>query len=247
MVGTPRHKCATSGIHTSFASGVDTGAVYIYDGMLRVPNSVGAHPDAFIQAKVYSESGIDRTDSDDFITLYFSNSGLYGQILESSGRIYSNHDGEIFLEASGQDPAEQSYSIHRPFIKQITGQFVFGTPETGIFRLFASGEGPLSSGSMNLYNQADTSAIVYNNLGLYASSSLGSISGVFEGSGLTLYSSGVLGRSIIKGKQNVKSLLYKSNQRARRGSISRPAPLVSISETHTETRLVDMELSMILQ
>ena len=193
-VGVPAHMCATSGDHSSFASGVNTGAVYISDGMLREPNSTLPNPDASIFATVYANSGIDRSDPNgDYISLHFTNSGVYDYIFESSGRLYTNEDGEIFLEASGQDPADRSFTAHRPLIQEITGKYVHGTPEKGLLRLFASGQGPIASGSLPLYNQAKDSAIVYNNLGLYASASLGSVSGVFEGSGLTLYSSGVLG------------------------------------------------------
>ena len=193
-VGVPAHMCATSGDHSSFASGVNTGAVYISDGMLREPNSTLPNPDASIFATVYANSGIDRSDpSGDYISLHFTNSGVYDYIFESNGRLYTNEDGEIFLEASGQDPADRSFTAHRPLIQEITGKYVHGTPEKGLLRLFASGQGPMTSGSLPLYNQAKDSAIVYNNLGLYASASLGSVSGVFEGSGLTLYSSGVLG------------------------------------------------------
>ena len=192
-VGAPNHKCATSGDHSSFASGIDTGAVYISDGMLRVPLSTLPHPDASMFAITYSNSGINRADPNgDYISLHFTNASGYDYIFESSGRLYSNEYGEIFLEASGQDPADRSFSAHRPLIQEITGKYVFGTPEKGLMRLFASGQGPITSGSIPLYNQAQDSAIVYNNLGLYASSVRGSVSGVFEGSGLSLYSSGVL-------------------------------------------------------
>lgn len=193
-VGAPAHMCATSGDHSSFASGVNTGAVYISDGMLRKPSSTLPSPDASIFATVYANSGIDRSDPNgDYISLHFTNNGVYDHIFKSSGRLYTNEDGEIFLEASGRDPADRSFTAHRPLIQEITGKYVHGTPENNSIRLFASGQGPMVSGSLPLYNQAKGSAIVYNNLGLYASASTGSISGVFEGSGLTLYSSGVLG------------------------------------------------------
>ena len=59
-------------------------------------------------------------------------------------------------------------------------------PETGLLRLYNSGRGELASGSMPLFNQADSGAMVYNNLGMYASAALGSVSGAFSGSGLSL-------------------------------------------------------------
>ena len=194
IAGAPAHMCATSGDHSSFASGINTGAVYISDGMLRFPTSTLPNPNASIFATVYSDSGIDRSDANgDYISLYFTNSGVYDSIFESSARLYTNEEGAIFLEVSGQDPSDRSFTAHRPLIQEITGKYARGNPEKGLMRLFASGQGPIASGSLPLYNQAKNSAIVYNNLGLYASSSLGSASGVFAGSGLTLYSSGVLG------------------------------------------------------
>ena len=39
---------------------------------------------------------------------------------------------------------------------------------------------------MNLFNPADSGAIVYNNVGMYTSAVLGSVSGAFSGSGLSL-------------------------------------------------------------
>ena len=53
----------------------------------------------------FANSGIDRSDPNgDYISLHFTNSGVYDYIFESSGRLYTNEDGEIFLEASVKIP-----------------------------------------------------------------------------------------------------------------------------------------------
>lgn len=187
-VGAPNHMFATSGNHDSFDADIDTGSVYISDAILREPSSTLPDPEASMFAIVYGNSGINRAiDSDDYISLYFTNSGVYDYNFESSGTLYSNENGEIFLEASGYDPATRSFSAHRPLIQEITGKSLVGELNTGVLHLFASGQGPLSSGKMPLYNQGNNSAVVYNNLGLYATSMDGSVSGVFAGSGLNIH------------------------------------------------------------
>lgn len=188
-VGVPNHQYATSGNHTSFdhGSGVKAGAVYQLDAILRKPEDSVANTGIFIQSKVYGDSGINRTDNVNYLSLNFSNSGQYDKIHRTSGILYTNNEGELFLEASGEDPSSRGFITHRPFIKEITGRYVFGTPTTGVMRLFASGQGPLDSGSMNLFNIADSGAIVYNNVGMYTSAVLGSVSGTFSGSGLNLF------------------------------------------------------------
>ena len=188
-VGVPNHQYATSGNHTSFdhGSGVKAGAVYQLDAILRKPEDSVANTGIFIQSKVYGNSGINRTDNIDYLSLNFSNNGQYDKIHRTSGILYTNNEGELFLEASGEDPSSRGFITHRPFIKEITGKYVFGTPVTGLMSLFASGQGPLASGSMNLFNAADSGAIVYNNVGMYTSAVLGSASGAFSGSGLSLF------------------------------------------------------------
>ena len=203
-VGSPRHKFATSGNHTSFTMRTDTGAAYVFDGVLRRPEDSTASTGTFIQAKLYSNSGIDRseTDSTDFVSLEVHNSGGLNMIHEATGIVYSNEYGEIFLEASGQDLNDRSFSAHRPFIKEITGLFEHGVETTGLFRLFTEGQGPVDSGSMNLfvknadgivYNRLDEMQEGINYLGLYANApAVPQVSGAFSGSGLSLYTSGVL-------------------------------------------------------
>ena len=192
-IGVPNHQYGTSGNHISFnhGSGINAGAVYQYDVILRKPEDSVANSGITLEAKVYGSSGIDRSRDDgiapyNYVPLNFSNSGQYSKTHQNSGLIYSNNEGEIFLEVSGQDPSSRGFITHRPFIQQITGKYFFGVPETGLLRLYNSGRGELASGSMPLFNQADSGAMVYNNLGMYASAALGSVSGAFSGSGLSL-------------------------------------------------------------
>ena len=191
--GVPNHQFATSGDHISFnhGSGENAGAVYQYDVVLRKPEDSVANTGITLEAKVYGNSGIDRSRDDgiapyNYISLNFANSGEYSKLHQNSGIIYSNNEGEIFLEVSGQDPSSRGFITHRPFIQQITGKYVFGVPDTGLLRLYTAGQGIINSGSMNLFNPADSGAIVYNNVGMYTSAVLGSVSGAFSGSGLSL-------------------------------------------------------------
>lgn len=186
-IGSPHHKCATSGNHSSFASGIDAGAIYTFDGILRRPETSTANSGTFIDAKVYGDSGINRSNiNDSFVSLKVINNNIFNSLYEATGLVYSNNDGEIFLEASGQDLSERGFITHRPFIKEITGKYLFGTPMEKYLRLYTEGHGVKINESMNLFNAADNSAIVYNNLGLYTSAILGFASGV--PSGLTLFS-----------------------------------------------------------
>ena len=194
VAGAPRHQFATSGNHISSDgnSGINFGAVYVADATLRRPEVSTADSGITLEAKVFADSGINRADPNqtDFIHLNFSNSGVaygeYSKQHENSGIIYSNKDGEIFLEVSGRDPSAYGYSTHRPYISEITGNYVFGIPETGLLRLYTSGLGPQTSGSMNLFVEKSEGRVLNSGLGLYANAPpVESVSGI--PSGLPLY------------------------------------------------------------
>ena len=158
-VGTPHHKFATSGNHITDQPLIDAGAAYAYDIVLRERQASKADPDTFIDARVFG-SGIGD------VRLVFSNGNEYNKKYEASGMIYANPQGEIFLEASGQDPTLKGFIKHRPFIELVKGSYFFGTPVDEAFRLFIEGQPPVISGDMNLFMNCE-SGNVYNTLGLY--------------------------------------------------------------------------------
>jgi len=159
VVGTPHHKFATSGNHISAQPLEDAGAAYSYDIVLREREPSKADPNTFIKANVFGQ-GVQNVE------LIFSNGSVYNKRYQASGVIYTNNQGEIFLEASGKDPTLKGFIKHRPFIESVVGGYLFGTPVTEPFRLFIEGQPPVSSGAMNLFTDSQ-SGIVYNTLGLY--------------------------------------------------------------------------------
>ena len=178
IAGVPYHKFG-SGISDQIFD--NAGAVYIYDGMLRrMPYSI-MNENNFIQAKVF---GFTDPSGNPNIRLSFSNDEA-NKVYATSGIIFTTRNGEIFLEASGQDFTDKMYIRHRPYITSINGEFVFGEHVDNVFTLFTDGQPALSSGKMNLFSNAPDRETVYNNLGLYQSAVLGIASGV--PSGLFLY------------------------------------------------------------
>lgn len=160
---------------------LNAGTSYIYDGILRKmpPSTVGSG--GFIHAKVFGDTD---SSGNPYIRLGFTND-IPNMEYFATGIVYSNNQGEIFLEASGQDVTEKSYIRHRPFIQFINGQYVFGTGVNNSLTIFVDGKPFDVSGNMSLFSNAANSAIVYNQLGLYQSAILDFASGV--PSGLSLY------------------------------------------------------------
>lgn len=178
IVGTPMHKF---GIDSSGAMISNGGAAYIYDGILRYEQDITLDSNNFIQARVF---GAVDSSGNPSLNLNFANDEA-NKVYETSGIIYSNSNGDIFLEASGQDLTNRIYIRHRPYITDIFGEYLFGTELPRIMPLFVNGEPNLNSGIFNLFSSVPNSAIVYNELGLYQSAILDFASGV--PSGLSLY------------------------------------------------------------
>lgn len=198
IIGTPIHKFGNNSSEEIIENG---GTVYIYDGVLRRMPYSNIDENSFIQARVFGFTDISGYPS---VRLGFFNDPANTNY-SSSGLIYSNINGDIFLEVSGQDTTNKTYIIHRPFIESINGSYIFGDPLDNGINLFIDGEPQTSSGNMNLFSSVPDSAIVYNELGLYESAILGIASGIPSGlslftnspdpieisdSGLMLYASG---------------------------------------------------------
>jgi hypothetical protein len=184
-IGSPYHDWPTSGNHPT--SGLaDAGSAYTFDCMLRqqipaIPNSGGwidAH--VFGHKKLHSET--DRLD-----TRVYQNTSGNPEEYSVSGIIFSNQNGDIFLEVSGFDPSRKGFVAHRPYVKEVDLKILFGTPENGSMNLVASGRPVLESGNMNLSMLGADRANVYNSLGLnnFGVSGIASADGIDQ-SGLFL-------------------------------------------------------------
>jgi hypothetical protein len=201
-IGSPYHKYAISGNHISSQPLDNAGASYVLDIMLRDQPASIPSPDSFINARLFGDTPV---SGQPVINLNFKNNNDNNLMYFSSGIIYSNNEGEIFLEASGQDPATKGFIQHRPYIVAIDGQYIYGTPIKQGLRLNITGK-VNNDGKMNMYTNVDDSAFVYNTIGMYTSSITGFASGVPSGlylftkspnptaisnSGLTLFASGI--------------------------------------------------------
>ena len=182
-VGAPNHKFATSGDHDSFQPMLDAGASYTYDAMLRgQPPAMGSSGN-WINARVFGAA------SGNNLALKFSQNATGDPIeYQVSGLIFSNSEGEIFLEASGQDTEIKGFIQHRCYIELVHGEPIDGTGINNSLNLCTSGQIPVASSTMNLHTLAPDSAYVYNNMNLYVSSVVGIASGaVPSGLSLVLY------------------------------------------------------------
>ncbi len=85
---------------------------------------------------------------------------------ETSGLIFSNENGNIFLEASGIDLATHGFIAHRPFVESVIGMVADTTLIDDYIRLVTDGKPHDASGKVNLSILGADSAIVYNTLNL---------------------------------------------------------------------------------
>ena len=202
VVGSPSHQYATSGNHITAQPLYDAGASYILDVMLREQPASGPSKDSFLNARVFGET---FTSGNPIINISFKNNNDNNKLYFASGIIYSNNQGEIFLEASGQDTVTKGFIQHRPYIFAIDGQYVYGTAINQGMILTNFGKVDVDN-NMNMYTNVDDNAFVYNNLGMYTSSITDFASGIPSGlylftncpdptvlsnSGLTLFASGI--------------------------------------------------------
>lgn len=158
--GTINHSYDSSGINLR----QHAGATYVYDVMLREQSPSISSPLAYIDSRIFGERDNNRQPE---IRLIIQNSGQNSVNYYTSGIIYADSNGQIFIEASGQDPINKGFIAHRPYIVSIDGKYAYGTPNSGNLGLFISGKGGDISGNMYLFNKVDNNAFVYNNIGLY--------------------------------------------------------------------------------
>ena len=155
------------------------GAAYTYDLILRKQPPALADSGAFINAKLFAESGTPKLHEEIFLNI--TNSGLNHEYYENTGIIFSNSDGEIFLEVSGQDKSYYQYINHRPYIAAVYGSMLAGTKISNGFRLFVEGRPNETSGNMNMSLLGSGMADVYNDVGLVTFGATGFASGVPSG------------------------------------------------------------------
>jgi hypothetical protein len=173
-VGVPDHKFANSEDSILYKA----GAAYTYDLILRNQGFISNNNSNWINAKVFG-NGYDS------IILNINNENQLNKTFISSGIIFTDQYGEIFIEISGQDSQKNSFISNRPFISKIEGAAILGFANNKELFLHSIGNNLESSGSLNLFNNASNTAIVYNNLGLYEYGVIDIVSGV--PSGLFLY------------------------------------------------------------
>jgi hypothetical protein len=170
VFGAPNHVWPTSGNHPT--SGVDNaGSAYTFDAMLRgqtpsIPNSGG-----WIEANVFS-SPVDKLTA----RVYQNVSGD-SETYKVSGILFSNNQGEIFLEVSGFDPATKGFIAHRPYVDRVELELFHPDVESSTLNLIASGSQVPVSGDMNLVIVGPDSDIVYNTVNLYQFGTSGFSSG----------------------------------------------------------------------
>lgn len=202
IVGSPNHDFPTSGTHIT-GTLENAGAAYIYDAMLREQEPKIPNSGSWMRANIfgYIPSGLYPVQ----LTVYQNTQG--DQITYStSGQIYANNLGSIFLEASGFDPARKGFIAHRPYVEMVIGELL-ELPKSGILNLYMDGH--LSTNkNLNLYLDTENSAFVYNNMNLYTKS--WNVEQI--GSGNTPFSLVSMGNSGISGGMNLYVDSWHQNQ-----------------------------------
>jgi hypothetical protein len=192
IAGSPNHDWPTSGDHPTKGLN-NAGAAYTFDCVLRqqipsIQNS-GGWIDAHVFGNKQESGSTDRVG----VRVYQNSSGNSLEYVVS-GIVFSNKNGDIFLEASGFDPSTKGFVAHRPYIDNIKFELFPGTEINNSFNLITSGRPVSMSGDMNLSLLGSDQANVYNTLGLY---NFG-VSGIASGenpSGLSLFISAPSGQS----------------------------------------------------
>lgn len=179
VAGAPFHDWPASGNHTS--SGIaDAGAAYTFDAMLRGQPPVFPSGGGWIQAHVFGNKK--SSTSDDRVEIYVEQPAN-GDVLtyETGGIIFSNSNGDIFLEVSGFDASSAGFIAQRPYVEKITFQIIDGSGFNDSMTLNIAGEPVPVSGDMNLSLLGADQANVYNNIEMNVFGVTGYASGVPSG------------------------------------------------------------------
>lgn len=199
VAGAPMHDYATSGNHTTGTLS-NAGAAFVYDAMIREQASIIPNSGSWIDAKVFGAS-----NNNEVSTRVYQNVSGSPVSFDIQGLVFTNNDGEIYLEASGFDPAIQGFIAHRPKIEFINALLEDGTNVNDFVNMFISGAPPSDAKQINLILAGADSAMVYNNLNLTTTSwnygsgspplnmSILGTSGVWLSGGLNIVTSGIGG------------------------------------------------------
>ena len=195
VVGAPQHNYPSSGNHYTGVLN-NAGAAFVYDAMLREQASVIPNSQSWLDAKVFGAQNNDNLK----IRVYQNASGdpLSYNV---QGLVFTNNDGELYLEASGFDPAPRGFITHRPRVSSVTATLENGTNSNASLGLLISGAAPIENKQINLSIIGPDKDIVYNNMNLYTTS-------WYEGSGwppLNLVTVGASGVSFSGGMNIVTS------------------------------------------
>ena len=157
-VGSHRH---TFGIDNNDTQESGAGAAYAYDAMLRNQPPSTFSQESWLKASVF---GLNRELDEVNIEVNQLGDFKSREEIIAKGLIYSDSKGQIFLEASGQDPRELGFIVQRPYIERVEGEIVHGTPVENTFSL-TSYTDPFDFGdNLNLFMLGQESDIVYNTL-----------------------------------------------------------------------------------
>ena len=136
--GAPRHDYATSGNHIT-PTYSDAGSVYTFDAMLREQIPSIPNAENYIDAQVF---GLKPAQKNAMVTNKIYQNTQGDPISYSvSGLIYTNENGDIFLEVSGYDPSPKGFVAHRPFVESIIGDVIEGTGISNNLNLITQGRG----------------------------------------------------------------------------------------------------------
>jgi hypothetical protein len=200
IAGSPNHNYPTSGTHLT-GKLENAGAAYIYDAMLREQEPKIPSEENWIKAQIFGNNDPLNNLS---IVVYQNKTGDQISYLVT-GVVNTNKNGDIFLEASGFDPASKGFIAHRPYVEYVVGNSISGTPTNVSMPLFMVTDPVKNSGNMNLYIDGPDSSFVYNNMNLLLkawnsgenSLNLNSIgtSGIYLNQSLTLFMESGIGLS----------------------------------------------------
>ena len=166
VAGAPKHDYGMFGEPSG-----DAGAVYTNDLMLREQIPAIPNTGSWIDAKVFTGDG----DENDLHARVYQNTSGPSIEYSVSGLINANSNGDIFLEASGYDPAVRGFVAHRPYVTSVIAELLPGIETTGYMSLLISGK-PISVDSsqsgefpsgMNLFIDGPDGGIVYNSMNLH--------------------------------------------------------------------------------
>jgi len=190
IIGAPQHRFGNSGEAPVVSSG---GALYSYDAIMRRPKPSFAHPDTNIEGRIYGEIGDSLPDNEKYLLFDFKNGQETDKLLYQIGIVHADLNGEIFIEASGQDKNDRGYARHRPYINSVDGGYRHGVFAQNFVPFFIGGKPPSTSGNMSLVSPAPEQN-VYNNMSMFNNGVLGVLQG--DDYEMNLYGAGVIPSSI---------------------------------------------------